>query len=102
MRRSTWCAAMPLEASPTLFVTTGDLDHVYPLPFRPHFRQSLSAIAMLRSNRYDIAVDLRGDLRSVLLAWMAQVPTRYGISYSGFDFLLAETIQRGLLIKWKR
>lgn len=45
----------------------------------------------LRENRYDLAVDFRGDLRTILLMSLARIPIRWGKSGTGGKFLLTRS-----------
>jgi lipopolysaccharide heptosyltransferase II len=44
----------------------------------------------IRKSRYDVAIDLRGDLRNVLLIWLAGIPQRLGLPATGLEYLLSD------------
>ena len=56
------------------------------------FFSSLAAsgriITLLRSKRYDLGIDFRGDLRSIALMAVAGIPIRVGFGITGGGFLL--------------
>lgn len=55
-----------------------------------HLWKSMGEIARkLRPERYDAAVDFRGDLRNILLAVRAGIPYRIGYGITGGGFLLS-------------
>jgi lipopolysaccharide heptosyltransferase II len=54
------------------------------------FQQYKSIWRELRQNRYDVAVDLRGDLRNVMLIWLAGIPLRLGLPATGLEYLLSD------------
>lgn len=75
------------------FLETADLNCVYSVPLkRVGFTTLRRLIVQLRANRYDVAVDLRGDFRNVLIAWLTGARYRYGLAYSGFDYLLTQSL----------
>ena len=43
----------------------------------------------IKSERYDTAIDFRGDFRTLLLLFMAKVPVRLGYPHAGGGFLLS-------------
>lgn len=45
----------------------------------------------LRQNGYDLAVDFRGDLRTILLMSLAKIPNRWGREGTGGKFLLTRS-----------
>jgi lipopolysaccharide heptosyltransferase II len=49
-------------------------------------------VKALRRERYDAAIDLRGDLRNVLLMWLAGIPIRLGQPGAGLTYLLTDRI----------
>lgn len=46
----------------------------------------------LRAIRYDAIVDLRSDMRNVLLAWLVGAPHRLGLFGSGMSYLLTDSL----------
>lgn len=54
----------------------------------PEFFQVLKRV---RANRYDLAIDFRGDLRHILLMALAGIPVRAGYNLTGGGFLLTHT-----------
>jgi ADP-heptose:LPS heptosyltransferase len=51
-----------------------------------------SQVARLRSKGYQAAVDLRGDLRTILTLWWSGIPTRIGYGTTGGGFLLTHEL----------
>lgn len=47
----------------------------------------------LKAGKYDLAFDLRGDLRHALSMWMAGIPHRVGYGITGGKFLFTQPIQ---------
>jgi lipopolysaccharide heptosyltransferase II len=47
---------------------------------------------VLRRRKYDVAIDLRSDVRNVILIWLSGAPIRLGLAGSGLDYLLTESI----------
>jgi lipopolysaccharide heptosyltransferase II len=76
-----------------LYVRSGDINTLYPLPLGGRTAGQLwRLVRQLRENRYDAAVDLRGDFRNVLLAWLGGASRRFGLYYSGLDYLLTDVL----------
>ncbi|QOV91732.1 glycosyltransferase family 9 protein [Humisphaera borealis] len=77
----------------SVLVDTGRVDRLHLLPlYGVTFAMWRRTIATLRAARYDVAADLRGDFRNIALAWLAKIPRRIGIPYSGWEFLATETL----------
>jgi heptosyltransferase-2 len=76
-----------------LFVAEKWLDNIWRMPL---LGRGLTAYwrlgAQFRRQRYDAAIDLRGDLRNVLLMWLARAPIRLGLSGSGLTYLLTQAV----------
>ena len=49
---------------------------------------------MLRQRRFDVAIDLRGDLRNILLMALSCIPVRVGYSDVGCGFMLTHPLRR--------
>jgi len=75
------------------------------IPFRYHWyrrgqrtletiREFFSLIKQFRSEKYDAAVDFRGDFRSILLIFLAGIKQRIGYGITGGGFLLTECLPR--------
>ncbi len=47
---------------------------------------------MVRQLRYDAGVDLRGDIRNVMLLWLAGIPRRIGLAGSGLRYPLSDVV----------
>jgi ADP-heptose:LPS heptosyltransferase len=56
--------------------------------FRRWFPEWFALIGRLARQRYDLAFDFRGDLRSIVLMFAARVPIRAGYGLTGGGFLL--------------
>lgn len=55
-------------------------------------RSPSTYLAMARELKYDAGIDLRGDMRSVLLMWLAGIPRRLGLAGSGLRYLLTDVV----------
>ncbi len=53
------------------------------------FTEARALAARLRSQNYDLAIDFRGDLRSILLVFFAGIPRTLGYGITGGKFLLS-------------
>jgi len=58
------------------------------IPMASHL---LKESLILRPERYDLAIDFRGDLRSILLMFLAGIPERWGRDGTGGRFLLTRS-----------
>jgi heptosyltransferase-2 len=77
-----------------LFVAEKWLDNVWRLPLLGRGLKAYWRLAGdFRKQRYDIGIDLRGDLRNVMLMWLAGIPRRLGLSGSGLSYLLSDLIE---------
>jgi ADP-heptose:LPS heptosyltransferase len=54
----------------------------------------LAGAITLRRKHFDLAVDLRGDLRNILLMALSRIPVRVGYSDVGCGFLLTHPLKR--------
>jgi heptosyltransferase-2 len=84
-------AAKPIAE---LLVAAGWVDalHVLPLLGRTlalHWKMA----GELRTGRYHAAIDLRGDLRNILVMWLAGIPRRIGLPGSGWTYLLTDVVE---------
>jgi lipopolysaccharide heptosyltransferase II len=52
----------------------------------------LQTINKLRRERFDLAIDLRGDFRNNILMYISNIGCRLGFSITGCDFLLTDTV----------
>lgn len=52
----------------------------------------LRLVAKIHSARFDAAIDLRGDLRHILLLWLARIPLRLGYGVTGGGPLLTQEL----------
>lgn len=63
-----------------------------------HLLSSIEAMLigarMLKRRRFDAALDLRGDLRNILLMALSRIPIRVGYSDVGGKFLLTHPVKR--------
>jgi lipopolysaccharide heptosyltransferase II len=76
-----------------MFGAAGWIDTVRSLPLMstglaPYFRLARE----FRRDGYDAAVDLRGDMRNVIMMWLAGIPRRLGLPGTGFNYLLSEQV----------
>ncbi|HMB96286.1 MAG TPA: glycosyltransferase family 9 protein, partial [Tepidisphaeraceae bacterium] len=77
-----------------LMKSSGWIDHVYTLRlYQRTFGQYRAMARQLRARKYDVGIDLRGDLRNILLIWLAGAPIRLGLTGSGLAYLLTQAIE---------
>jgi len=80
-----------------IFLLDKNIDMV--IPFSGHWfqkqgsatsfiRSFLEILTLIRSQKYDIAIDFRGDLRTNLLFFLAGIPIRYGYGMTGGGWML--------------
>lgn len=50
-----------------------------------------AVLPVLKRNRYDLAIDFRGDIRNILMLFMLRIPLRLGYGITGGGFLLTHT-----------
>ncbi|MBI3291240.1 MAG: glycosyltransferase family 9 protein [Elusimicrobia bacterium] len=56
------------------------------------YPEFLRLVAKIRCARFDAAIDLRGDLRHILLLWLAGIPLRLGYGITGGGPLLTHEL----------
>ncbi|MFA6600883.1 MAG: glycosyltransferase family 9 protein [Candidatus Omnitrophota bacterium] len=56
--------------------------------FAQRIRTFLRILSQIRKVKYDLAIDFRGDLRHILLLWLAGIPYRIGYGITGGGFFL--------------
>lgn len=77
-----------------LLVAAGWIDNLWVLPLLGRsFNLHRQLARRLRTVRYDVGIDLRGDLRNVLLMWMAGARARLGMPGGGLTYLLTDCVQ---------
>ena len=75
---------------------TGLFDSIIPFaspwfsrrPERPAWRSVARIVRVLRRGRFDLAIDFRGDIRTIALLRLAGVPERIGYGVAGGVFML--------------
>lgn len=55
-------------------------------------KEWLAFVKLFRKNRYDLAVDFRGDVRNVLMIFFSGIPRRIGRGITGGGFLLTDCL----------
>jgi lipopolysaccharide heptosyltransferase II len=76
-----------------MLAAAGWINNIYTLPVLDRRIADYRWMARrLRGQKYDVGIDLRGDLRNVLLIWMVGAPIRLGHRGSGLAYLLTEAI----------
>lgn len=72
-----------------MFAAEGWINSIRPLPLMSTSMAPYLRLAReFRRQKYDAAVDLRGDMRNVVMMWLAGIPIRLGLPESGFSYLL--------------
>ncbi len=61
-------------------------------PKRGLLRGCMVLARLLREANYDAVIDLRGDCRHILAAWMSRIPVRIGQTLTGGGFLLSHPV----------
>jgi ADP-heptose:LPS heptosyltransferase len=56
--------------------------------FYQKWKTFFKVLWQIRKVRYDLAIDFRGDLRHILLMWLAGIPRRFGYGITGGGFML--------------
>lgn len=91
---------VPAELAP-LFENAKEIAHVIPAPngwfsrkapLGAKIREFFRLAALLKKERYDLGLDFRGDLRNILLMFLARIRYRLGYGTTGGGFLLTEDI----------
>ena len=75
---------------------TGLFDSIIPFaspwfsrrPERPAWRSVSEIVRVIRQGRFDLAIDFRGDIRTIALLRLAGVPERIGYGVAGGAFML--------------
>jgi lipopolysaccharide heptosyltransferase II len=80
-------AARPIAE---MLVGAGWINYVHVMPLLA--RSPRVYLAMAHKLRYDAGVDLRGDIRNVMLLWLAGAPRRIGLAGSGLRYLLTGVV----------
>jgi len=76
-----------------LLVDAKYIDRVYVLPLLNRTRVLQREMAStLRAQNYDVAFDLRGDMRNILIAWLANIPRRVGPAGTALSYLLTDRV----------
>ena len=60
---------------------------------RINLRETFSLIKHLRKKRYDMALDLRGDLFAIIIAFLSGIRRRVGYGWEGGGFLLTDIVK---------
>jgi lipopolysaccharide heptosyltransferase II len=69
------------------------IDSLFTMPLLHRtLRDHLRMAKVLRRRKYDVAIDLRSDVRNVILIWLSGAPIRLGLAGSGLDYLLTDSI----------
>jgi lipopolysaccharide heptosyltransferase II len=63
---------------------------------RMNLRETYSLITSLRKKKYDLFFDLRGDLFSIIISFLAGIPRRIGYVWEGGGFLLTDEVKTSL------
>lgn len=64
------------------------LDRMNKAPFS--LSETVSFIRTMRSQRFDLCIDTRGDFRIILLMWLCGIKRRVGYGFAGGGFLLTD------------
>ncbi len=64
--------------------------------FRKSWDEFFRTVKKLRELHYDLGIDFRGDLRSILLMRFAKIPNRWGRGRTGGGFLLTRSSPQAL------
>jgi len=77
-----------------LFVAEGWLNNVWRMPLKGRGLKPYRKLAKdFRKLRYDAGIDLRGDMRNLLLMWLAGIPRRLGLRGSGLSYLATALVE---------
>jgi lipopolysaccharide heptosyltransferase II len=69
------------------------IDSLFTLPLLHRtLGDHLRMAKQFRARKYDVAIDLRSDVRNVLLIWLSGAPIRLGLAGSGLNYLLTESL----------
>lgn len=76
------------------FVKAGWLNTIHLMPLRGRSMAGYREMSCaFRALNYDVAIDLRGDMRNVLLMWRAGIPRRIGMPGTGLEYLLTDVVE---------
>ena len=56
------------------------------------FKEFIRTVKYLRSEKFDLVIDLRGDFRNIVLMYLLNIKHRLGFNITGCDFLLTQVI----------
>jgi lipopolysaccharide heptosyltransferase II len=62
------------------------------LPFASMVLSTFRLLNRLRGSRYDMAIELRGDLRNILLAYLSGAKRRVSFGITGGEYLLTDVV----------
>lgn len=65
-------------------------DRIDKKPFS--LKETASFIRQLRQKRFDLGIDMRGDVRVIFLMWLAGIKYRVGYAFTGGGFLLNKAV----------
>lgn len=65
-------------------------DRIDKKPFS--LKETASFIRQLRQKRFDLGIDMRGDVRVIFLMWLAGIKYRVGYAFTGGGFLLSNAV----------
>lgn len=65
-------------------------DRIDKKPFS--LKETIAFIKQLRQKRFDIGIDMRGDVRVIFLMWLAGIKYRVGYAFTGGGFLLSNAV----------
>ena len=91
---------VPGDIAP-LFANAKDIARVIPAPngwfsrnasLGKKIREFFRLVTLLKNERYDLGLDFRGDLRNILLMFLARIRYRLGYGATGGGFLLTEDV----------
>lgn len=54
--------------------------------------ETLAFIKQLRRQRFDLGIDMRGDVRVIFLMWLGKIKYRIGYGFTGGGFLLSKAV----------
>ncbi len=63
-----------------------------PARFKRLFWKMLSKVPSLRSKRFDLAIDMRGDMRNRAVIFLSGIPRRLGFDIGGMEYLLTRQV----------
>lgn len=81
-------AALFLDSREVRNVLTLDSSWFSGASLRKQWAGAKTVVTRLRTERYDLGIDFRGDLRNILLLALGGIPERFGYGITGGAFLL--------------